>query len=61
MIETPWMTRKDAALYMRVSVQTIDRWARDGMITRYSLPGGADYRYRRDELDALLAPEARAA
>lgn len=50
-----WLSRKAAATYMSVSVQTIDRWARSGRITRYATePGISDARYRRTELDGLM-------
>jgi excisionase family DNA binding protein len=52
-----WMTRATAAGYMDVSTTTIDRWARDGKLTRFKVSGLRSIRFKREELDALLAPE----
>jgi excisionase family DNA binding protein len=47
-----WMTRQDAANYLGVSVQTIQRWVRDGMLTEHEV-GGAP-RYHQKGLDAVI-------
>jgi excisionase family DNA binding protein len=54
---TAWMTRQEAADHLRVSVDTIDRYARDGRIKKYVIAGTRTTRYKVSELDALLAPE----
>lgn len=61
--ETPWLTRVEAAAYLRVSTVKIDRLARRGSLTRYRLkdtPAGSpgSVRFRREELDSLLIPSA---
>lgn len=52
-----YFTRDEAAEYMRVSVFTIDRWARDGRITRRKVEGIRSVRFTREDLDALVSPE----
>lgn len=52
-----WLNRAEAAEYLRVHVTTIDRWVKEGRITKYTGADGLSLaRFRRDELDALLAP-----
>lgn len=54
---TTWLTRTEAAEHLRVTPSTIDRWARQGLVTRHRLTGTArGVRYKREELDALLQP-----
>lgn len=50
-----WMTRARAAGYMDVSLNTIDRWAREGKIRRYQVAGMRSVRFKREELDALVS------
>lgn len=43
---------------MQVTGSTIDRWVREGRLTRYTLAGHKKgSRYRRSELDGLMVPE----
>lgn len=58
MTTSPWLTKAEAAEHMRVSPRTIDAWAEAGRITRHRVEGLQSVRFRRDELDALLVPEA---
>lgn len=51
------MTRPEAAEYLRVSVDTIDRYARDGKIKKYTVAGTRSIRFKAAELDALMEPE----
>lgn len=44
-----WCTRAEAAELLRVSVATIDRYARAGHLTRYDNPGGRT-RFARSEV-----------
>lgn len=53
---TTWMTRKEAAEYLRVSLPTIDRYAASGRLTKHTVPGGRAVRFKVTELDALLKP-----
>lgn len=53
-----FLRRAEAADYMSVSPATIDRWVREGRLTRYRMAGHEKVsRYRRSDLDALLVPE----
>ncbi len=52
-----WLTRDEAAEYARVSVGTIDRWAREAKITKYSVAGTRSVRYKTSEIDAMMKPE----
>lgn len=51
-----YLTRTQAAERRGVSVATIDRWVREGRLTRYRPAGNRrnGSRYRQSELDALL-------
>lgn len=58
--EPEFLTRQEAAGLLRVDVQTIDRLARSGRLTRYHIQTGeqrARTRYRADEVRALIQPE----
>lgn len=52
-----YFTRDEAADYMRVSVVTIDRFAREGKLTRHYLAGTRSVRFLKEDLDALVVPE----
>ncbi len=52
-----WLTRGEAAEYARVSVATIDRWAREGQIIRYTIAGTRSIRYKVAEIDDMMKPE----
>lgn len=52
-----WLTRAEAAQYLRVSPRTIDRWAKTGIITRHLVAGVArSSRYLRKELEQMVRP-----
>lgn len=54
-----WMTRQEAADYLRTTTKTIDRNAAKGLLTRYYLGGSQNQpRFKCEELDALMSPEA---
>lgn len=57
---SPWLTKNEAAEYMRVHPRTIDDWAKAGRITRHRIEGLQSVRFRRDELDALVVPVGEA-
>ena len=48
-LETPWLTRAQAASYIGVTPWTLDQWRKAGKIA----PSGAP-RYHRDDLDAVI-------
>lgn len=52
-----WCTRHEAAELLRVSVATIDRWVRNGSLTRYAAPSGRS-RFARADLLGLQKREA---
>lgn len=52
---TEWCTRREAAELLRVSVATVDRYARAGHLTRYDNPAGRT-RFRRDQVLGLIQP-----
>ena len=54
---SPWLTKAEAAAYMRVEPRTIDRWVRAGRLTRHKVEGLQSVRFARGELDALVQPE----
>lgn len=55
--ESPWMTKAEAAAYMRVDTRTIDRWVRDGKLTRHRVSGIQSVRFARADLEGLLTAE----
>jgi excisionase family DNA binding protein len=51
-----WLTAQEAAAHLRVKTRTILAWARQGKIPAHALSGSlrVTYRFRMEELDALL-------
>ena len=49
---SPWLTGKEAAAYLKISVVTLNRMRKSGAIN--SGRNGTIIRYHRDELDHLL-------
>ena len=49
------LTTSEVADRLRVSVATVNRYAREGDLAAIQLPGG-QRRYRSEDVDALLAP-----
>lgn len=56
-VSTCWFTRAEAAEYARVSLATLDRWARHGVITRHKTPSGRGVRFTKSDIDSALTPE----
>lgn len=54
---SPWMTKGEAALYLRVTPSTIDRYVNEKMLTRYTVRGVQSARFARSELAALVVPD----
>lgn len=50
-----WLTVAEAANYLKVSRDTIYRWAREGKLALYKL--GKLTRLKKSELEALIAPK----
>lgn len=55
-MDTPWLTKREAAQRLRVSLDTIDRAIADGRLTlyRYGEGGRRLVRLRTEDVDALL-------
>ncbi len=53
--EREWLTVAEAADYLRVSRDTIYRWAKQGKLVLYKV-GGTATRVRKSDLDALAHP-----
>jgi len=56
MSSSTWMTRRETAVHLRVDPKTVDRYVREGKLTKYSLAGGPVVRFRRDEVEGLVSP-----
>ena len=54
-----WLTGKEAMEHLRVSKPTFYKLVKESRITPYTIPGVADPRYSREELDAMLLPMKR--
>lgn len=54
-VESPWLTRSEAATYLRLSVKSLEAYARTGIggPPYFKSPSGT-CRYRRDLLDAWM-------
>lgn len=57
--EREWLTVAEAAEYLRVSRDTIYRWAKQGKLVLYKV-GGTTTRLRKKDLDALAHPKTPA-
>jgi excisionase family DNA binding protein len=49
-----WLTTKEAAEYLRVHVNTVRRWAREGAIPAVKLGNRGGFRFRREDLERFL-------
>lgn len=60
MSETPtyptWLTKEEAAEFLRVRPRTIDRWVAEGLITKHRIADLQSVRFSREELEALVQP-----
>lgn len=58
--ESPWMTKREAADYLRVGHRTVDHYVTEGRLVRHSIAGKPNSpRFARAEVEALvLAPVA---
>jgi excisionase family DNA binding protein len=52
-----WLTAIEAALHLKSKPRTVLQWAREGKIPAHRLSGirRCVWRFRKDELDAMLA------
>ena len=49
---TRWLTRKEAATYLRVGQSTLTRLIAEGIVTRYQIGGMP--RFDREQIDQIL-------
>jgi excisionase family DNA binding protein len=54
-----WLTPKEAADYLKVSIPTINRWCRQRGLRYYGTGGQHGRRFLRDDLDAFIRSWAR--
>lgn len=59
-VPEPLMTAKEVAALLRVSAQTVSRWADEGNLSPVTLPGRV-LRFRRVDIEAMLDPERASA
>ena len=55
---SPWVTKQEAAEYLRCTPHTIDGYAKQGLLQRYHVAGWKTTRFKRADLDALVRPVA---
>lgn len=54
---SPWMTREEAAEYLRVRPRTVDRMVRERKLARHRLAHGDRPRFWRADVVALIVPD----
>lgn len=54
--EPVWLTRKEAADRLRCDPKTIDRWSREGRLTKHKVGDLQSVRFRADQVDSLVQP-----
>jgi excisionase family DNA binding protein len=61
-VESQWLTATEAAAYLKVQPRTILAWAKRGTIPAHRLSGckRITWRFRREDLDAMLNPPSAA-
>ena len=52
-----WMTAKEVAEHLKVSLATVYRWTDEGILTKYQ--AGRVTRYKSDEVDEALKQNRR--
>jgi excisionase family DNA binding protein len=55
-IKQVWLTRQEAAERLRVSPHTVDRWTREGRLTKYKVADLQSVRFDADQVDELVQP-----
>ncbi len=58
--ETPWLTSREAASYLRIESRTLLQWAREGKVKGHVLSGIRRHvwRFRHVDLDAMLLKQS---
>lgn len=56
-LQSEWLTASEAAAYLKVKPRTILKWAKHAQIPAHPLSGSkrVTWRFRKSELDAMLA------
>lgn len=49
-----WLTRQEAADRLRVSPHTVDRWTRQGRLTKYKVADLQSVRFSAEQVDNLV-------
>ncbi len=57
--QSEWIRTPDAATYLGVHIETIRRWARDGVIPAAKLGNRGGFRFKREDLDRFLESRRR--
>lgn len=52
-LRSQWLTRKEAAAFLRVHPKTIDRLRKQNLLKSYKINGTSCLRFKREDLDAL--------
>jgi excisionase family DNA binding protein len=52
--QSEWVRTPDAAQYLGVHVETVRRWAREGVIPAAKLGNRGGFRFKREDLDRFL-------
>ncbi len=61
-VMTEWLTAAEAAAHLKVRPRTVMQWAKDGKLPGHRLSGSKriTWRFRREDLDAMLDPPSAA-
>lgn len=59
MTEVALMTTLEVAERLRVDSSTVRKWVAKGLLKAVPLPGGGHYRFRPEDIEALLAEPAQ--
>lgn len=51
-----WLTKEEAAEFLRVRPRTIDRWVAEGIIMKYRIADLQSVRFNKEELETLVQP-----
>ena len=57
--EVRWIGAVELADYLCVSIATVRKWTRTGMVPCHRLPGGRSVRFRCDEIDKWMMEQGR--
>lgn len=50
---SPFLTATEVAERLHVTAEAVRAWARTGKVDAIKLPGGREYRFRRETVEAL--------